>query len=167
MEIQQTYQQKITPFLWFNGNAEEAMNFYTSIFKNSRIKFMTRYGEAGPGPAGEVITGSFELEGQEFMALNGGPAYTFTPALSLFVHCEDQAEVDYLWEKLLEGGVPNRCGWLQDKFGVSWQIIPRILGELLHGKHADTSGRVMQAMLQMTKIDIATLQQAYEAETVA
>lgn len=167
METQPHPSQKITPFLWFNGNAEEAMNFYTSIFRNSRIKFVSRYGETGPGPKGQVMTGSFTLEGQEFMVLNGGPAYSFTPAISLFVNCEDQEEVDDLWEKLSAGGATHRCGWLQDKFGVSWQIIPTILGELLHGKNADTSGRVMQAMLQMDKVDIARLQQAYHAEATS
>ncbi|RNI28697.1 VOC family protein [Rufibacter latericius] len=167
MKEEKNYQQKITPFLWFNDNAEEAMNFYTSVFQNSSIKFISRYGDAGPGPKGAVMTGSFILDGQEFMALNGGPAYTFTPAISLFVNCDTQQEVDYFWEKLSEGGSTNRCGWLQDRFGVSWQIIPTILGELLHGQRADKSGRVMQAMLQMEKIDIATLQRAFdEAVTV-
>src|ERR1700730_12918612 len=124
--------QKITPFLWFDGNAEEAMSFYVSIFKNSKVGRVTRYGDAGPGPKGSVMTATFQLEGQEFYALNGGPVFSFTPAISFFVNCETQQEVDELWDKLCEGGKPNRCGWLQDKFGVSWQIIPKQLGDLLH-----------------------------------
>jgi predicted 3-demethylubiquinone-9 3-methyltransferase (glyoxalase superfamily) len=154
--------QKITPFLWFDGQAEEAMNFYTYIFKNSRIVNVMRYGDAGPGPKGAVMTGTFELEGQQFMAINGGPMYKFTPAISLFVSCETQAEVDELWEKLSARGMPVRCGWLTDKFGVSWQIIPTALGQLLHDKDPQKSQRVMQAMLQMVKIDIAGLQRAHE-----
>src|SRR5438105_5838982 len=121
------FMQKITPFLWFDNNAEEAANFYTSIFKNSKILSISRYGEAGPGPKGSVMSATFELEGQKFMALNGGPQFTFSPAISFFVNCETQPEVDELWEKLSAGGKKNRCGWLQDKFGVSWQIVPSIL----------------------------------------
>ncbi len=155
--------QKITPFLWFNDNAEEAMNHYVSIFKNSKIKSMSRYGDAGPGPKGTVMVGSFEINGQEFMALNGGPIFKFTEALSFVVNCEDQAEVDYYWEKLLAGGVESQCGWLKDKFGLSWQIVPTILGKLLADKDAQKSNKVMQAMLQMKKIDIAKLQAAYES----
>jgi predicted 3-demethylubiquinone-9 3-methyltransferase (glyoxalase superfamily) len=155
--------KKITPFLWFDGQAEEAMNFYTSIFKNSRILSVQRCGDAGPGPKGSVLTGTFELEGQQFMALNGGPHYKLTPAFSLFVSCETQAEVDELWDKLTSGGgQPLRCGWLTDKFGVSWQIIPRILGELLYDPDPKKSARVMQAMMQMVKLDIAGLKRAYE-----
>ena len=154
--------QKITPFLWFDDQAEEAMNFYTSIFKNSRVVSISRYGEAGPRPKGMVLTATFQLDGQEFTALNAGPEFTFTPAISFFVHCETQKEVDDLWEKLSEGGEKQRCGWLKDKFGVSWQIIPNIMGELLNDKDAEKSKRVMQAMLQMSKIDIRGLQQAYE-----
>ena len=116
--------QKITPFLWFDGKAEEAMNFYTSIFKNSKIKSVTRYGEAGPGPKGTVMTGTFQLEGQDFMALNGGPHFTFSPAISFFVNCQTQQEVDELWEKLSEGGEKGRCGWLKDKYGLSWHVPP-------------------------------------------
>src|SRR5947199_1580981 len=124
--------QKITPFLWFDGNAEEAMNFYTSIFKNSKIGRITRYGDAGPGPKGTVMSATFQLEGQEFMALNGGPQYKFTEAISLLVNCKTQQEVDTLWAKLSEGGEEGPCGWLKDKFGLSWQIIPTVLGELLN-----------------------------------
>src|ERR1700730_18047470 len=140
--------QKITPFLWFDDKAEEAMNFYTSIFKNSKIVSVTRYGEAGPGPKGTVMTGTFHLEGQEFMALNGGPHFKFTEAISFFVTCETQQEVDELWEKLSEGGQKQRCGWLKDKYGLSWQIVPSDLGKLLHDKDPEKSKRVMKAMLQ-------------------
>ncbi len=152
--------QKITPFLWFNDQAEEAMNFYVSIFKNSEIGRVTRYGDAGPGPKGKVMSATFMLEGQEFMALNGGPQYTFTPAISLFVNCETQEEVDELWEKLSAGGKPGRCGWLEDRFGVSWQIIPAVLGRLLGGPDRAKAQRVMQAMLRMDKIDVRELQEA-------
>jgi predicted 3-demethylubiquinone-9 3-methyltransferase (glyoxalase superfamily) len=154
--------QKITPFLWFNGQAEEAMHFYVSIFKNSKVLSVTRYGDAGPGPKGSVMSATFQLEGQTFYALNGGPQYSFTPAISLFVNCETQAEVDELWEKLLQGGRPNRCGWLQDKYGLSWQIIPSALGRMLGDKDPQKANRVMQAMLQMDKIDIKQLQAAYD-----
>jgi predicted 3-demethylubiquinone-9 3-methyltransferase (glyoxalase superfamily) len=154
--------QKITPFLWFDGRAEEAMNFYTSIFKNSKCVSVSRHGDAGPGPKGSVMTATFQLEGQEFVALNGGPHFTFTPAISFFVHCETQEEVDEFWEKLSEGGKTNQCGWLQDKFGVSWQIIPTALVKMLGDKDPVKSKRVMQAMLQMTKIDIQGLKKAYE-----
>jgi predicted 3-demethylubiquinone-9 3-methyltransferase (glyoxalase superfamily) len=153
--------QKIVPFLWFDGKAEEAMNFYASIFKNSKIGDVTRYGKAGPGPEGTVMSATFELEGQKFYALNGGPQFTFTPAISFFVNCETQQEVDELWEKLSAGGQEQPCGWLQDKFGLSWQIIPTILGKLLGDKDPAKAQRVMQAMLQMKKIDIARLKQAY------
>ena len=156
--------QKITPFLWFDDKAEEAMNFYCSIFKNSRIVTITRYGDAGPGPKGTVMTGTFQIEGQDFYALNGGPLFTFTPAISFFVNCETQAEVNELWEKLSAGGEKSRCGWLKDKFGISWQIIPSALGKLLHDKDPKKSGRVMKAMLQMDKIVIETLQKAYDEE---
>jgi predicted 3-demethylubiquinone-9 3-methyltransferase (glyoxalase superfamily) len=154
--------QKITPFLWFDNNAEEAMNFYVSIFKNSKILKVVRYGDAGPGPKGTVMVATFQLEGQEFQALNGGPQYKFTPAISLFVNCETQQEVDALWEKLLEGGREDQCGWLQDKFGLSWQIIPTILPKLLSDKDPRKSQGVMKAMLQMRKIDSNRLQQAYD-----
>src|SRR3989454_10936403 len=154
--------QKITPFLWFDGKAEEAMNFYTSIFKNSKVVSIMRYGEAGPGPKGSVMSTTFQLNGQEFIALNGGPQFTFSPAISFFVKCQTQDEVDELWEKLSEGGEKQRCGWLRDKFGVSWQIVPTVLGEMLQDKDPEKSKRVMNAMLQMNKIDIKSLKQAYE-----
>jgi predicted 3-demethylubiquinone-9 3-methyltransferase (glyoxalase superfamily) len=154
--------QKITPFLWFDGNAEEAMNLYVSVFKNSKIVNVRRYGDAGPGPKGSVMTGTFQIEGQEFFALNGGPKYKFTPAISLFVSCETQQEVDELWEKLSAGGHKDQCGWLQDKFGLSWQIIPTALGKMLGDKDPRKANRVMQAMLQMSKIDIKKLKQAYD-----
>jgi predicted 3-demethylubiquinone-9 3-methyltransferase (glyoxalase superfamily) len=154
--------QKITPFLWFDGKAEEAMNFYVSIFKNSMVGSVTRYGAAGPGPKGSVMSATFRLDGQEFFALNGGPHFTFTPAISFFVNCETQQEVDELWERLSEGGEKSRCGWLKDKYGLSWQIIPSVLSELLHDKDPAKSGRVMKAMMQMGKIDIAGLQRAYD-----
>ena len=154
--------QKINPFLWFDGKAEEAMNFYVSIFKNSKVLRVTRYGEAGPGPKGTVMSATFQLDGQEFFALNGGPLFTFSPAISFFVNCETQQEVDELWEKLSEGGEKQRCGWLKDKYGLSWQIIPSLLGKMLQDKDADKSGRVMKAMLQMGKIDIKILKQAYD-----
>jgi predicted 3-demethylubiquinone-9 3-methyltransferase (glyoxalase superfamily) len=154
--------QKITPFLWFNDNAEEAIHFYNSIFKNSKTVSVTRYGEGGPAPKGTLMSATFELEGQTFMALNGGPQFNFTPAVSFFVNCETQEEVDELWEKLTEGGKEGRCGWLEDKYGVSWQIIPSILGEMLQDEDAGKAKNVMEAMLQMNKIDINALKQAYE-----
>jgi predicted 3-demethylubiquinone-9 3-methyltransferase (glyoxalase superfamily) len=155
------YMQKITPFLWFDDKAEEAMNFYVSIFKNSKIVNVSRYGDAGPGPKGKVMTAVFELDGQKFMALNGGPLFKFTEAISLFVDCETQQEVDELWEKLSAGGEKSRCGWLKDKYGLSWQIIPKALGRLMGDKDPEKSKRVMMAMLQMSKIDVQALQQAY------
>jgi predicted 3-demethylubiquinone-9 3-methyltransferase (glyoxalase superfamily) len=160
--------QKITPFLWFDGNAEEAANFYISIFKNSKMGKISRYGDAGPGPKGSAMSVTFQIEGQEFFALNGGPQFKFTPAISFFVNCETQQEVDDLWDKLSAGGRTDRCGWLQDKFGLSWQIIPTVLGQLLGDKDPQRAKRAMQAMLQMTKIDIKKLQQAAaEAESTA
>ena len=154
--------QKITPFLWFDDNAEEAINFYTSIFKNSKIVDMSRYPPNGPGPAGKLMSATFQLEGQQFMALNGGPTFKFTEAISLFVDCKTQAEVDELWERLSAGGEKGQCGWLKDKFGLSWQIVPTALGELLGSTDPAKAQRVMQAMLQMTKLDIKGLQQAAE-----
>jgi predicted 3-demethylubiquinone-9 3-methyltransferase (glyoxalase superfamily) len=154
--------QKITPFLWFDDKAEEAMNFYVSIFKNSKIGRISRYGDAGPGPKGTVMSATFQLEGQEFFALNGGPQFKFTPAISFFVDCKTQDEVDELWEKLSAGGRKDKCGWLTDKYGLSWQIIPSVLGQMLQDKDPEKSKRVMQAMLQMTKIDINRLKQTYE-----
>lgn len=153
--------QKIVPFLWFDGKAEEAAKFYVSIFKNSKMGTVRRHGEAGPGPKGSVMAAEFQLEGQNFIALNGGPQFTFTPAISFFVNCDTQQEVDELWEKLSAGGRPDRCGWLQDKFGLSWQIIPTALGKLMGDPDPKKAGRVMQAMLQMSKIDIDGLQRAH------
>lgn len=157
--------QKITPFLWFDDKAEEAASFYISIFKNSKMGRITRYGEAGPGPKGTAMSVTFQLEGQEFFALNGGPHYKFTPAISLFVDCKSQEEVDELWEKLSAGGRKDRCGWLTDKFGLSWQIIPSVLGELLNDKDAEKSQRVMKAMLKMDKIEIDELKQSASASS--
>jgi predicted 3-demethylubiquinone-9 3-methyltransferase (glyoxalase superfamily) len=156
--------QKITPFLWFDGKAEEAANFYVSVFKNSKIGSVTRYGDAGPGPKGAVMIVTFQLEGQDFIALNGGPQFTFTPAISMVVDCKTQQEVDEFWEKLSEGGEKNSCGWLRDKYGLSWQIVPSILPKLVQDKDPEKSKKVMKAMLQMTKIDIQGLQQAYDQE---
>ncbi len=156
--------QKITPFLWFDGNAEDAMRLYTSIFKNSKIGGVTRYGEAGPGPKGSVMTASFELEGQEFTAINGGPQFHFSEAISFVVRCKTQEEVDELWQKLSEGGTTQQCGWLKDKFGLSWQIVPDVLIELMQDKDTVKSKRVMQAMLTMDKINIKVLRQAYEGQ---
>jgi predicted 3-demethylubiquinone-9 3-methyltransferase (glyoxalase superfamily) len=154
--------QKITPFLWYDGNAEEAVNFYVSIFKNSKVVSVARYGDAGPGPKGSVMTMAFQLEGQNFVALNGGPQYNFTPAISFVVSSETQEEVDELWEKLSAGGRKDRCAWLTDKYGVSWQIVPTILSKLLQDKDPEKAKRVMQAMLQMDKIDVNRLKQAYD-----
>jgi predicted 3-demethylubiquinone-9 3-methyltransferase (glyoxalase superfamily) len=158
--------QKITPCLWFDSQAEEAASLYVSIFKNSKIGNITRYGEAGATvsgrPKGSVMTVTFEIEGQEFMALNGGPHFTFSEALSLMVKCETQKEIDEMWEKLSEGGETGQCGWLKDKYGLSWQIISPMWDEMLQDKDAKKSERVMKAILQMTKPDIKTLKQAYE-----
>lgn len=155
---------RITPFLWFDDKAEEAANFYVSVFKNSKIGSIARYSDAGPGPKGSVMTVSFELEGQPFIALNGGPLYTFSPAISFFVDCKTQQEVDELWDKLTAGGGEVECGWLRDKYGLSWQIIPTALLELMQDKDPLKSQRVFKAMLQMTKIDIEGLQRAYRGE---
>ena len=158
--------QKITPFLWFDDKAEEAVNFYVSIFKNSKIGSIARYGEAGAEVSGRqkgtVMTVTFQLDGQEFVALNGGPIFSFSPAISFVVNCETQEEVDRLWERLSEGGEREQCGWLKDKYGVSWQVVPTVLGEMLQDKDAERSERVMKAMLQMNKIDIEGLKKAYE-----
>jgi predicted 3-demethylubiquinone-9 3-methyltransferase (glyoxalase superfamily) len=151
--------QKITPCLWFDGQAEDAANFYVSIFKNSRITAVSRYGDAGPGPKGSVMTVAFELDGQSFTGLNGGPMFKFTEAISMIVNCETQNEVDHYWGKLSAGGKTQQCGWLKDKFGVSWQIVPTALVELMCDKDPAKSQRAMQAMLQMTKIDIARLRE--------
>ncbi len=153
-------EQKITPCLWFDFNAEEAVAHYLAIFKQSRIVSTARYGEAGPGPAGAVMTILFEIDGQQFLALNGGPHFKFTPALSLIVNCDDQAEVDRLWEKLSDGGAPGQCGWLADKFGVSWQVVPRVVPQMLQSADAAAVQRVMRQVMSMKKLDIAQLQQA-------
>ncbi len=158
----QNSMRKIMPCLWFDTNAEEAVNFYTSIFKDSSIVTVSRYGEAGPGQAGTVLTIIFTLHGQQFMALNGGPHFKFTEAISLFVNCETQEEVDELWTKLTEGGEESQCGWLKDKFGMSWQIVPTALGEMLSDADAAKAKRVMEAMLKMRKLDVAILKQAYD-----
>ncbi|WP_242344145.1 VOC family protein [Anaeromyxobacter terrae] len=152
----------ITPFLWFDGKAEEAAKFYTSVFKDSKLGSVARYGEEGPGPKGTVMTATFELAGQEFIALNGEPLFKFTPAISFVVNCETQAEVDELWEKLSAGGATNQCGWLNDRFGVSWQIVPTALGRLMSDPNPAKRSSVMKAMLQMTKLDIAGLERAYQ-----
>jgi predicted 3-demethylubiquinone-9 3-methyltransferase (glyoxalase superfamily) len=154
--------QKITTFLWFDDKAEEAIDLYVSIFKNSKILDVKRYGEGGPGPKGGFMTGSFQLEGQVFMALNGGPVYHFTPAISLFVDCQTQAEVDSLWERLSAGGSQGQCGWLTDRYGLSWQIVPSALGRLLGDPDPQKAGRVMQAMLKMTKLEVAVLEEAWK-----
>ena len=153
--------QKISPFLWFENQAEEAAKFYTAIFPNSKIRSVTRYGDAGPGPKGSAMSVTFDLEGQEFLALNGGPMFRFSPAISFFVKCATQAEVDHYWSRLLEGGTPQQCGWLQDKYGLSWQIVPNVLGELLQDKDPAKSKRVMEAMMKMVKLDIAGLTAAH------
>jgi predicted 3-demethylubiquinone-9 3-methyltransferase (glyoxalase superfamily) len=151
---------KITPFLWFDNQAEEAMNFYVSLFKNSKILNVSRYGEGAPVPAGTVMSATFELDGQTMMALNGGPQFKFTEAISFYVDCADQVEVDHFWNKLCEGGEPGPCGWLKDKFGLSWQIIPKQLGQMLGDPNPDRSRRAMEAMLKMSKIDVAALEKA-------
>jgi predicted 3-demethylubiquinone-9 3-methyltransferase (glyoxalase superfamily) len=156
--------QKITPFLWFNNQAEEAMNFYVSVFKNSKMVSILRYGETGPGAKGTVMTARFLIEAQEFVALNGGPVFTFSPAISFVVNCGTQEEVDMFWEKLSEGGEKQQCGWLRDKYGVSWQIVPGVLAELLSDTDPAKSQRVMKALLPMGKIDIQKLKQAYNGK---
>jgi predicted 3-demethylubiquinone-9 3-methyltransferase (glyoxalase superfamily) len=154
-------QQKITPCLWFNDNGEEAVKFYTSVFKNSKTGAISRYGEGAPLPKGTALTVSFRIEGQEFLALNGGPYFKFTEAVSFVVHCKTQTEIDYYWGKLSQSGSEGQCGWLKDKFGLSWQIVPAIINELMSGKNAEKSGRMMQALLKMKKLDIKALKQAY------
>jgi predicted 3-demethylubiquinone-9 3-methyltransferase (glyoxalase superfamily) len=160
--------QKITPFLWYDDKAEEAANFYVSIFKNSKINGITRYGEEGEKaagrPKGTVMTVEFQLDGQEFVALNGGPHFKFTEAVSFVVNCETQEEIDEFWEKLSAGGAKSRCGWLKDKYGLSWQVVPTVLGELFQSGDAEKRERVMKAMLQMDKLDLKTLKQAYEGQ---
>jgi len=154
--------QKITPFLWFDDKAEEAANFYTSVFEDSKITGLTRYGEAGPRPKGSVMTVAFQLRGQGFVALNGGPQYKFTPAVSFVVDCQTQEQIDRYWDKLVAGGQPMQCGWLTDKYGLSWQIVPAGFGDMIQDKDAQRSARVMQAMFKMVKLDIAELRRAYE-----
>lgn len=154
--------QKITTFLWFDDKAEEAANLYVSLFKNSKIESMSRYGDAGPGPKGSVMVVQFQLDGQQFTALNGGPIFKFTEAISLMVNCETQEEVDRLWEKLSEGGKKDHCGWLKDKYGLSWQIVPTALGKLMSDPDREKAARVTKAMLQMNKLDISALQKAYD-----
>ena len=156
---------KITPFLWFDNQAEEAMNFYTSVFKNSKIGEVARYGEAGPGPAGSVMTATFELDGQHFIALNAGPHFKFTEAISFVIDCQNQEEVDYYWNKLTaDGGQESQCGWLKDKFGLSWQVVPSMLSKLFSTPDKEKANRAMKAMMQMKKLDIATLQKAYDGQ---
>src|SRR5256885_13568809 len=155
--------QKITPFLWFDNNAEQAAEFYVSVFKNSKILNVSRYGDAGPGPKGSVMVVNFQLAGQEFTALNGGPLFKFSEAFSLVVNCENQQEIDEYWRKLTaNGGSESQCGWLKDRFGFSWQVVPTALGKLMSDKDPRRASRVMQALLQMKKIDIATLEEAAE-----
>ena len=165
MIIEQHNKQKITPFLWFDNQAEEAVTFYTSVFKNAKINGMSRYGDEGPGPKGTVMVATFQIEGMDFMALNGGPHFKFTPAVSFMVHCDTQEEIDELWEKLTSnGGQEVECGWLTDKFGLSWQIVPTVFGKMMQDKDVSKKGRVMQAMMQMKKMDIRKLEQAYRDE---
>ena len=154
--------QKITPFLWFDTNAEEAMDFYVSVFKNAEVLSVSRYGEAGPGPAGSAMVANFRLEDQEFLALNGGPMFTFTQAVSFLIDCASQEEIDHYWDRLSEGGEPGPCGWLKDRFGLSWQVVPTVLSEMLQDEDRERANRVMQAMMQMSKMDIAALQHAYD-----
>jgi predicted 3-demethylubiquinone-9 3-methyltransferase (glyoxalase superfamily) len=157
--------QKITPFLWYDDKAEEAAKFYCSVFKDSKVLSVARYGDAGPGPKGSVMVVEFQIEGQEFVALNAGPRFKFTEAISFVINCKTQEEVDYFWEKLTaDGGAESMCGWLKDKYGLSWQVVPTILTELMKDKDPAKAQRVMQAMLQMKKIDIPTLKRAYEGE---
>ncbi|MEP7015195.1 MAG: VOC family protein [Verrucomicrobiota bacterium] len=154
--------QKITPFLWFDNQAEEAAKFYVSVFRNSKMGSISRYGEAGPGPKGSVMIATFTIEGQEFTALNGGPMFKFSEAISFVVNCETQEEIDYYWEKLLQGGKEQQCGWLKDKFGLSWQIVPVVFFEMMQDKDSDKKERAFNAVMQMVKPDIAALKQAYE-----
>ena len=161
--MESSNKQKITPFLWFDNNAEEAVTFYTSIFKNSKIGDVVRWTEGGQGPVGSVLTADFILDGQHFTALNGGPQFKFNESISFVVDCGEQDEVDYYWNKLVEGGEESMCGWLKDKFGLSWQIVPRILIKYLQDKDKVKAGKVMQAMLKMRKIDVAKLKAAYES----
>ncbi len=155
---------KIHPFLWFDKEAEEAMNFYVSIFSNSKVLSVQRYGPGGPGPEGSVMTADFELDGQRVTALNGGPLYSFTEAVSFVIDCQDQAEVDHYWDKLVDGGKPSQCGWLKDRFGFSWQVVPKQLFETLGGPDAEGRKRAMAAMMKMSKLDVAVLERAYRGD---
>ncbi|HEX4709309.1 VOC family protein [Phenylobacterium sp.] len=155
---------KIHPFLWFDKEAEEAMNFYVSVFPNSKVLSVQRYGPAGPGPEGSVMTADFELDGQRISVLNGGPLFNFSEAFSFVIDCKDQAEVDYYWDKLLEGGQPSQCGWLKDRYGFSWQVVPKALFETVGGPDAAGRNRAMEAMMKMSKLDVATLERAYRGE---
>lgn len=166
MEKKKIESQKIAPCLWFNDNGEEAANFYVSVFKNSKIKKISRYGKKAPLPEGTALTVAFELEGQSFLALNGGPVFKFTEAISFVVNCETQDEIDEFWKKLSAGGQEQQCGWLKDKYGLSWQVVPAKLGELLQDKDPEKSGRVMQALMKMHKLDLAVLEKAYKGEAV-
>jgi predicted 3-demethylubiquinone-9 3-methyltransferase (glyoxalase superfamily) len=159
-------QQKITPCLWFDGNAEEAVDFYTSVFKNSKKEIVSHYGEGAPMPKGTVLTIRFQIETQEFLALNGGPFFKFTEAVSFVINCETQEEIDYYWEQLSAGGTKVECGWLKDKFGVSWQVVPTVLGEMMTDKDEEKSSRVMQALMKMKKLDLKSLKQAYAGHEV-
>jgi len=154
--------QKITPFLWFDNNAEEAANFYVSIFKNSKVLSVSRYGDAGPGPKGTVMVAEFQIDGQGFVALNGGPRFKFTEAISFVINCETQQEVEYFWERLSDGGEKSRCGWVKDKFGLWWQVVPTVLGKLMSDSDPEKVKRVTEAMLQMDRIDIEPLQRAFD-----
>jgi predicted 3-demethylubiquinone-9 3-methyltransferase (glyoxalase superfamily) len=158
---------KIHPFLWFNTEAEEAMNFYVSLFPNSKVLSVQRYGPGGPGPEGSVMTADFELDGQRLTALNGGPVYQLSPAFSFVIDCADQKEVDYYWDRLVEGGAPSQCGWLTDRFGCSWQVVPKQLFETIGGSDPAGRQRAMAAMMQMAKLDVATLERAYRGEAAA
>jgi predicted 3-demethylubiquinone-9 3-methyltransferase (glyoxalase superfamily) len=167
MERQESLMQKISPFLWFDNQAEEAAKFYASVFKNSRIGRIARYGDAGPGPKGSVMTVEFQLEGQDFVALNGGPEFKFTEAISLSVLCKTQDEIDEFWKKLTQGGQEVQCGWLKDKYGLSWQIVPEVLPKMMSDPDPEKTNRVMEAVLKMKKFDIATLEKAYSGRSAA
>jgi predicted 3-demethylubiquinone-9 3-methyltransferase (glyoxalase superfamily) len=167
MERQESLMQKISPFLWFDNQAEEAAKFYASIFRNSRIGRIARYGDAGPGPKGSVMTVEFQLDGQDFVALNGGPEFKFTEAISLSVLCRTQDEIDEFWKKLTQGGEEVQCGWLKDKYGLSWQIVPEVLPKMMSDPDPQKTNRVMEAVLKMKKFDIATLENAYSGRSAA
>jgi predicted 3-demethylubiquinone-9 3-methyltransferase (glyoxalase superfamily) len=167
MERQESLMQKISPFLWFDNQAEEAAKFYASVFKNSRIGRIARYGDAGPGAKGSVMTVEFQLDGQDFVALNGGPKFKFTEAISLSVLCKTQDEIDELWKKLTQGGQEVQCGWLKDRFGLSWQVVPEVLPKMMSDPDPEKTNRVMEAVLKMKKFDIATLEKAYSGRSAA